>query len=60
MHQGPTTTPTYPQYQLTEVLRDIFAHLGMLLKLERSILGIIASYSVAIGLFLLCVPIAVQ
>ncbi|MCI1278305.1 MAG: ABC transporter ATP-binding protein/permease [Nitrospira sp.] len=60
MHQGPTTTPTYPQYQLTEVLRDIFAHLGMLLKLERSIFGIIASYSVAIGLFLLCVPIAVQ
>lgn len=60
MHQDPTTTPTYPQYQLTEVLRDIFAHLGMLLKLERSILGIIASYSVAIGLFLLCVPIAVQ
>jgi putative ABC transport system ATP-binding protein len=60
VHQGPTTTPTYPQYQLTEVLRDIFAHLGMLLKLERSILGIIASYSVAIGLFLLCVPIAVQ
>jgi putative ABC transport system ATP-binding protein len=60
VHQGPTTTPTYPQYQLTEVLRDIFAHLGMLLKLERSIFGIIASYSVAIGLFLLCVPIAVQ
>lgn len=60
MHQRPTTTPTYPQYQLTEILRDIFAHLGMLLKLERSILGIIASYSVTIGLFLLCVPIAVQ
>ena len=60
MNQRPTTTPTYPQYQLNEVLRDIFAHLGMLLKLERSILGIIASYAVAIGFFLLCVPIAVQ
>ena len=58
--QPPTTTPIYPQYQLTEVLRDIFAHLGMLLKLERSILGIIATYAVAIGFFLLCVPIAVQ
>ena len=60
MNQRPTTTPTYPQYQLTEILRDIFTHLGMLLKLERSILGIIASYAVAIGFFLLCVPIAVQ
>ena len=60
MNQRPATTPTYPQYQLNEVLRDIFAHLGMLLKLERSILGIIASYAVAIGFFLLCVPIAVQ
>jgi len=60
VNQRPTTTPTYPQYQLTEILRDIFAHLGMLLKLERSILGIIASYAVAIGFFLLCVPIAVQ
>lgn len=60
MPQSPTTTPSYPQYQRTEVLRDIFAHLGILLKLERSILGIIASYAVAIGCFLLCVPIAVQ
>ena len=60
MNQRPTTIPTYPQYQLTKVLRDIFAHLGTLLKLERSILGIIASYAVAIGFFLLCVPIAVQ
>ena len=53
-------SPTYPQYRLTGVLRDIFAHLSFLLKTERSILGIIASYAVAIGLFLLCVPIAVQ
>jgi ABC-type bacteriocin/lantibiotic exporter with double-glycine peptidase domain len=60
VNQSPAKTPTYPQYLLTEVLRDIFAHLGILLKLERSILGIIASYAVAIGFFLLCVPIAVQ
>jgi ABC-type bacteriocin/lantibiotic exporter with double-glycine peptidase domain len=60
VNQSPAKPPTYPQYQLTEVLRDIFAHLGILLKLERSILGIIASYAVAIGFFLLCVPIAVQ
>ena len=61
----PTTStaadsPTYPQYRLTGVLRDIFAHLNFLFRAERAILGIIASYAVAIGLFLLCVPIAVQ
>lgn len=64
MDRSPTSTaaesPTYPQYRLTGVLSDIFAHLGFLLKVERQILGIIASYAVAIGLFLLCVPIAVQ
>ena len=60
MNEPPSHTPTYPQYQLTRVLRDIFAHLTFLLKLERPMLGIIASYAVAIGLFLLCVPIAVQ
>ena len=51
---------TYPQYRLAGVLRDIFSHLSFLIKIERPILGIIASYAVAIGLFLLCVPIAVQ
>ncbi len=60
MNEPPSHTPTYPQYQLAQVLRDIFAHLTFLLKLERPMLGIIASYAVAIGLFLLCVPIAVQ
>ena len=60
MSEQPTTSPTYPQYELTRVLRDIFTHLSLLLTLERSILGIIASYAVAIGFFLLCVPIAVQ
>ena len=53
MHQGPTTTPTYPQYQLTEVLRDIFAQLGMLLKLERSIIGIIATVGLSMFPFIL-------
>lgn len=42
------------------MLRDIVAHLTFLLKVERPILGIIATYAVAIGLFLLCIPIAVQ
>ncbi|MDR4471169.1 MAG: hypothetical protein MRJ92_00495 [Nitrospira sp.] len=60
MIQTPTSNQAYPQYQLTRVLRDIFTHLSLLLTLERSMLGIIASYAVAIGLFLLCVPIAVQ
>jgi len=60
LSEQPTTSPTYPQYELTRVLRDIFTHLSLLLTLERSILGIIASYAVAIGFFLLCVPIAVQ
>lgn len=50
----------FPQYRLTGVLRDILDHLGFLVRLERRLLGIIASYSVAIGLFLLGVPIAVQ
>ncbi len=60
MNQQPPTTSAFPQYQLTQVLRDIFTHLSLLLTLERSMLGIIASYAVAIGFFLLCVPIAVQ
>ncbi len=60
MNQQPPTNPAFPQYQLTQVLRDIFTHLSLLLTLERSMLGIIASYAVAIGFFLLCVPIAVQ
>ena len=50
----------YPQYRLSDVLRDIVAHLRFLATIDRPILGIIASYAVAIGLFLLCVPIAVQ
>ena len=64
MNFSPTSksavTETYPQYLLGGVLRDIFSHLSFLVNVERPILGIIASYAVAIGLFLLCVPIAVQ
>lgn len=51
---------TFPQYRLVDVLRDILTHVGFLLKAEREMLGIIATYAVGIGLFLLCVPIAVQ
>lgn len=50
----------FPQYRLPRILDDILEHLGLLISLERKMLGIIASYAMAIGLFLLCVPIAVQ
>ena len=50
----------YPQYHLSQVLRDIFTHLTFLIRTERSILGIVSTYAVAIGLLLLCVPITVQ
>lgn len=50
----------FSQYARTSVVRDIVAQLGLLLQLERKMLGIIASYAVAIGLFMLGVPIAVQ
>jgi ABC-type bacteriocin/lantibiotic exporter with double-glycine peptidase domain len=50
----------FPQYRRTNVVRDIFAQLGLLIRLERKMLGIIASYAVTIGMFMLCVPIAVQ
>ncbi len=55
------TKPTaFSQYQLTNIVDDIFRQLGLLLRLERKMLGIIGSYAAAIGLFMLCVPIAVQ
>ncbi|HWC50196.1 MAG TPA: ABC transporter ATP-binding protein [Nitrospira sp.] len=50
----------FPQYRLINIARDIFAQLSLLIRLERKMLGIIASYAVAIGMFMLCVPIAVQ
>ncbi len=52
--------PFFSQYHLTNIAPDIFAHIGLLIRLEKKMLGIIASYAVAIGMFMLCVPIAVQ
>ena len=51
---------TFSQYQLRNIVPDILTQLKLLVRLERKMLGIIASYAVAIGLFMLCVPIAVQ
>jgi putative ABC transport system ATP-binding protein len=56
----PPTFPTFPQYRLTNIVRDIFGQLALLIRLEQKMLGIIASYAVAIGMLMLCVPIAVQ
>ncbi len=52
--------PAFPQYQLRNIVDDIFTQLGLLIRLERKMLGLLFSYAVAIGMFLLCVPIAVQ
>lgn len=57
----PTDVPRqFPQYQVGPVFGEILAQLGLLFRLEREILTIIGSYAVAIGLCMLCVPIAVQ
>lgn len=50
----------FPQYRLTNIVQDILTQLALLIRLERKMFGIIASYAVAIGMFMLCVPIAVQ
>ncbi|ALA60806.1 ABC transporter ATP-binding protein [Nitrospira moscoviensis] len=50
----------FAQYQLRDIVGGILRQLELLVRLERHMLGIIASYAVAIGLFMLCVPIAVQ
>lgn len=50
----------FPHYDVGPVAQDILRQLGLLIRLERKMLGIIASYAVAIGMFMLCVPIAVQ
>lgn len=52
--------PAFSQYQLRNIVDGILGQLGLLIRLERKMLGIIASYAVAIGMFMLCVPIAVQ
>jgi hypothetical protein len=59
MTEFPSLT-SFPQYRLTNAVRDIVSHLALLVRLERKLLGIIASYAVAIGMLMLCVPIAVQ
>ena len=56
----PAPYTSFPQYRLTNIVQDIVTQLGLLIRLERKMLGIIASYAVAIGMFMLCVPIAVQ
>jgi ABC-type bacteriocin/lantibiotic exporter with double-glycine peptidase domain len=56
----PVPHTSFPQYRLTNIVQDIVTQLGLLIRLERKMLGIIASYAVAIGMFMLCVPIAVQ
>ncbi len=38
----------------------MLGHLGLLFRLERKIVGLIVSYSVAIGLFALIIPLTVQ
>ncbi len=42
------------------IFRTIIGHIGLLLRLEKRILGLILSYSLAIGLFSLIVPLTVQ
>jgi ABC-type bacteriocin/lantibiotic exporter with double-glycine peptidase domain len=59
MLESPTPSD-FPQYHLRNIAKDIFAQLGLLARLERRMILIIASYAAAIGLFMLGVPIAVQ
>ncbi len=56
----PRSPSDFPQYSLRNITQDIIAQLSLLVRLERRMIGIIASYAVAIGLFMLGVPIAVQ
>ena len=44
----------------SSLFQAIVGHLGLLFRLERRILGLIVSYSIAIGLFSLIVPLTVQ
>src|SRR3982750_1800848 len=45
---------------MSQSVRDIIARVSVLLKLERRVIGLIVSYSLAIGLFSLIVPLTVQ
>ncbi|MEK7726366.1 MAG: ATP-binding cassette domain-containing protein [Nitrospirota bacterium] len=42
------------------LFRAMLGHLGLLFRLEKKVLGLIFSYSLAIGLFSLIVPLTVQ
>lgn len=44
----------------TNTFQTIIGHIGLLLRLEKRVLGLILSYSLAIGLFSLIVPLTVQ
>ena len=44
----------------SNLFQAVIGHLGLLLRLERRVLGLIVSYSIAIGLFALIVPLTVQ
>ncbi len=44
----------------SNIFQTVVGHLGLLFRLERRILGLIVSYSIAIGLFALIVPLTVQ
>ncbi len=57
---GPNPQSFFLQYRIRNIAQDILTQLGLLIRLERKMLGIIASYAMAIGMFLLCVPVAVQ
>lgn len=52
--------PSFSQCQRRDIVQDILNQLGLLVRLERKNLGIIASYVVVIGLVMLCVPIAAK
>ena len=52
--------PSFSQYQLLNIVQDILNQLRLLVRLERKMLGIIASYAIAISLFMLCVPMAAK
>ena len=42
------------------LFQTVVGHLGLLFRMERRVLGLIFSYSIAIGLFALIVPLTVQ
>ena len=49
-----------PPRRTRNIVQDSLNQLRLLVRLERKIRGIIASYAVAISLFMLCIPIAAK